>query len=110
MAMTAAAARVLARLEERSTRERPELDALNASGAGSTRAAAPRLMLDVGPDVGRFLNLLIRRTPEPRVVEIGGSVGYSTIWLADAAAATGGEVISIENDDGKVEELRRNVT
>ncbi|MFI0408071.1 O-methyltransferase [Actinomadura sp. 3N508] len=109
MVMATDAGRVLARLEERSARERPELDTLNAQGARYTRAAAPRLMLDVGPDVGRLLNTLVRRGRARRVVEIGGSVGYSTIWLADAVADTGGSLVTIEADAGKVAELRRNV-
>lgn len=108
--LTSTAARdVLARLEDRSDSERSELDALNALGAAHTRAAAPRLMLDVGPAVGRLLNTLVRVTQARRVVEIGGSVGYSTIWLAEAAAETGGEVVSIEKDSGKAKELTQNV-
>lgn len=109
MITSPAAAQILARLDERSARERPELDALNARGAPYTRQAAPRLMLDVGSDVGKLLNILARLTQARCVVEIGGSVGYSTIWLAAAAAETGGEVISIEPDQGKVRELRRNL-
>lgn len=100
---------VLTELEERSRRERPELDALNAQGAGATRAAAPRLMLDVGPDVGRLLNLLARVLDARHVVEVGGSSGYSTVWLAEAVATTGGRVTSIEIDAGKSEEQRRNL-
>lgn len=102
--------RVLTELEERSQRERPELDALNEQGAGATRAAAPRLMLDVGPDVGRLLNLLARVLDARHVVEIGGSTGYSTVWLAEAVGATGGRVTSIEIDPAKSEEQRRNLT
>jgi predicted O-methyltransferase YrrM len=100
---------VLARLEERSRREETELRELNARGAKWTRAAAPRLMLDVGPDVGRFLNILVRAACARMVVEVGGSVGYSTIWLAEAVADTGGQVVSIEPDSGKAEELRDNL-
>jgi predicted O-methyltransferase YrrM len=107
--MTEAASRVLSRLEERSRRERPELDALNAKGAACTRAAAPHLMLDVGPDVGRLLNVLARTAQARRVVEIGGSVGYSAIWLAAAVAEHGGEVISIEKDPGKAAEMQHNL-
>lgn len=109
MLTSATAAEVLARLDKRSASERSELEALNAKGASFTREAAPRLMLDVGADVGKFLNILARTTSAKRAVEIGGSVGYSTIWLAAAMAATGGEVVSIEPDQGKVAELSRNL-
>lgn len=106
---TASAADVLASLEDRSRTERAELERLNNIGAAATRVAAPQLMLDVGPDVGRLLNALVRITGAKQVLEIGGSVGYSTIWLADALASTGGRVISTEIDPGKVEQLRDNV-
>lgn len=106
---TATAADVLVTLEDRSRNERAELDRLNSIGAAATRAAAPQLMLDVGPDVGRLLNALVRIIGAKQVLEIGGSVGYSTIWLADAAAALGGHVISTETDPGKAEQLRNNV-
>jgi predicted O-methyltransferase YrrM len=36
-------------------------------------------------------------------------VGYSTIWLADAAAAVDGQVLSVEPDPGKAAQLRDNV-
>lgn len=109
MILSATADAVLDRLEKRSRAERPELDELNLRGAKWTRDAAPRLMLDVGPDVGRLLNLLVRTTGAKEVVEIGGSVGYSTVWLASAVAETGGRVVSIETDDGKVEQLQQNL-
>jgi predicted O-methyltransferase YrrM len=99
----------LTALEERSRRERPELDGLNAQGAAATRAAAPRLMLDVGPDVGRLLNLLARILAARHIVEVGGSSGYSTVWLAEAVASSGGRVTSIEIDSGKAAEQRENL-
>jgi predicted O-methyltransferase YrrM len=66
-------------------------------------------MLDVGPDVARLLAVLVRGRSKPTVVELGSSVGYSTIWLADAARATGGRVFSIEPDAGKVAQARANL-
>ncbi|GAA1931283.1 O-methyltransferase [Streptantibioticus ferralitis] len=107
--MTPEMSRVLARLEHRSEGERAELERLNAAGAGHTRAAAGQLMLDVGPDVGRLLAMLVRCRTNPTVVEVGSSVGYSTIWLADAVRAAGGRVHSIEPDTGKVAQARDNL-
>jgi len=85
----------LTKLEERSRRERPELAELNARG--------------VGPDVGRLLNLLARVLRARHVVEIGGSCGYSTIWLAEAVAGSQGRVTSIEIDSQKAAEQRENL-
>jgi predicted O-methyltransferase YrrM len=43
------------------------------------------------------------------VLEIGGSRGYSTIWLAAGVRTLGGRVLSLENDPAKAEAWRRNV-
>lgn len=67
-------------------------------------------MLDVGPEVGLFLNTLVRAVGARTVVEIGGSVGYSTVWLAEAVHATGGRLYSIEVDKDKQDEQRANLT
>ncbi len=37
------------------------------------------------------------------VVELGASRGYSSIWLAAAARACGGSVVSLEADPAKCE-------
>ena len=100
---------VLHRLDDRARTEATELDALNALGPEHVRAAAARLMLDVGPEVGALLNVLVRCSGARRIVEVGGSIGYSTIWLAEAASATGGTVVSIEPDEAKLAEQRENL-
>jgi predicted O-methyltransferase YrrM len=43
------------------------------------------------------------------VLEVGGSRGYSTIWLAAGARLLGGRVLSLEHDPAKCEAWRRNV-
>ena len=43
------------------------------------------------------------------MLEIGGSRGYSTIWLAAAARYLGGRVLSLDHDPLKVEAWRRNI-
>jgi len=43
------------------------------------------------------------------VLEIGGSRGYSTIWLAAGARILGGTVVSLEHDPAKCEAWRRNI-
>jgi predicted O-methyltransferase YrrM len=53
---------------------------------------------NVEPDTAELLAILIRATRPERVLELGTSNGYSTLWLADAAEATGGSVTSIEID------------
>lgn len=58
-------------------------------------------MLNLEPDTAQFLHIFIRSSRRTRLLEIGTSNGYSTIWLAWAASVTGGQVISIDRDAHK---------
>jgi predicted O-methyltransferase YrrM len=88
---------VLARLEEEESRERE---------AG----VPPReRSLAVGPESGRLLFALVAPNAGCEVLEIGGSRGYSTIWLAAAARILGGRVVSLEQDPRKIEAWRGNI-
>ena len=49
-------------------------------------------------EAGQFLNLLVKATRAINILEVGTNDGYTTLWLAEAAAATGGKVITIERD------------
>jgi len=51
---------------------------------------------NVEPETAAMLGVLVRAMGAPRVLEIGTSNGYSTIWLGDAAEAVGGRVVSLE--------------
>ena len=59
-------------------------------------------MLNITRDTGEFLAVLVRATVARRVLEIGTSNGYSTLWLASAARAIGGAVTTVELSDYKV--------
>jgi predicted O-methyltransferase YrrM len=58
-------------------------------------------MLNLEPDTAQFLHILIRSSRRTRLLEIGTSNGYSTIWLAWAARATGGHITSIDRNADK---------
>lgn len=58
-------------------------------------------LLAIGPETGRLINILARSIEAPTILEIGTSYGYSGIWLAEAARATGGRVITMELHDYK---------
>ena len=73
-----------------------ELEHFGASNDGAT-AERSRRMLNITRDTGEFLSLLVRATLARRVLEIGTSNGYSTLWLAEAARAIGGAVTTVEN-------------
>jgi caffeoyl-CoA O-methyltransferase len=63
----------------------------------------------VAPTTGRFLFALVAPQNGCEVLEIGGSRGYSSIWLAAGARILGGRVLSLEHDPAKCEAWRRNV-
>lgn len=58
-------------------------------------------MLNLEPETAHFLYLLLRSSQRKHILEIGTSNGYSTIWLAWAAAQNGGHVISIDRYEHK---------
>ncbi|MCO1655133.1 O-methyltransferase [Pseudonocardia humida] len=61
------------------------------------------------PDAGRFLWFLVQSLHATTIVEIGTSRGVSTLWLAAAARATGGRVVTIDTDATVQEHARRSV-
>ncbi len=79
-----------------------ELEQFGKANDGAT-TERPRRMLNITRDTGEFLAVLIRATLARRVLEIGTSNGYSTLWLASAARAIGGAVTTVEVSDYKIE-------
>ena len=88
---------VLARLEDEDRAERE---------AGVPAARRSR---QVAPATGRFLFALAASQPGVEVLELGGSRGYSSIWLAAGARVLGGHVVSLERDPEKCAAWRTNV-
>ena len=88
---------VLARLEEEDAEER--------------RIALPasERSRQVNVTTGRFLFSLVAPQADCEVLEIGGSRGYSTIWLAAGVRNLGDRVLSLEHDPRKIEAWRRNI-
>jgi predicted O-methyltransferase YrrM len=65
-------------------------------------------MLNITPDTGEFLAVLVKAMGARRILEIGTSNGYSTLWLADAASSLGGHVTTVEMAAPKITMARRN--
>jgi caffeoyl-CoA O-methyltransferase len=97
MALSPAARQVLERLEREDAEER-RLDKPREERARQ-----------VTPATGRILFALAAGRQGCKVLEIGGSRGYSAIWLAAAAALGGGGVVSLENDPRKATAWRANI-
>jgi predicted O-methyltransferase YrrM len=74
------------------------LDELYAAGREHDAQQADRLarLRNLEPETGELLALLVRATGAQRVLELGTSNGYSTLWLAAAVRDTGGTVTSVE--------------
>jgi predicted O-methyltransferase YrrM len=87
------------------------LDEFSAFGkANDTRETArPRLMLNITPDTGRLLWILVRLARPRRILEVGTSNAYSTIWIADAARAVGARVVTLEVNPNKARLARQNL-
>ena len=88
---------VLARLEAEDADER-------ARGLPSEERSR-----QVARTTGQFLFGLVAPQTDCEVLEIGGSRGYSTIWIAAGVRHLGGRVLSLESDPAKCAAWRRNV-
>ena len=66
-------------------------------------------LLSVGVETAVFLNTLAKSAKAKVILEIGTSYGYSTVWLAEAARANGGIVMTLENDVQKADYARQQI-
>ena len=96
--------RVLAEYERRAEEEQRRT---NLASPGTN---LDELLLSVGREAGTLLYLLATGAQSRRILELGTSYGYSTVWLAAAARASGGKVVSLELRDFKIEHARQALT
>ncbi len=61
---------------------------------------------NIEPESALFLAMQIRIQQSKKILEIGTSTGYSTLWLADAAQVTGGQVITLEIDEKRTQQAK----
>ena len=88
---------VLARLEREDADERER------------RVPAAQRARQVAPATGRFLFALVAPQTACEVLEIGGSRGYSALWLSAGVRYLGGRVLSLEHDPQKIDAWRSNI-
>lgn len=100
-----AVARVHAEYAQRDAEEQ----AMFAAQGDAAFARRDEFLLPVGPEVGWFLHSLILARRPARILELGTSYGYSTLFLADAARQIGASLITIDLADYKQAEARSNL-
>ena len=87
------------------------LDELYAHGRAHDEGLDDRLQRfrNVEPETAELLGVFVRTMAATRVLEIGTSNGFSTIWLGDAAEAVAGTVLSLEIEAERTAEARDNL-
>ena len=90
-------AAVYARYAEREVADDARIRELGSAGF----AVRDQFLLPVGPEVGAFLHALILARRPRRILELGTSYGYSTLFLADAARTVGARLVTMELADYK---------
>jgi len=84
---------VLDRYNQRAAAEAEEWASADRSRVHAWR---DKYLLHVGEEVANFLRDLAIARKATRIVELGTSYGYSTLFLADAARVTGGRLLSFD--------------
>ena len=102
--MDAAIAGVLAEYEKRGAEEHKLRD---QTGMDKWLDRRDEFLIAVGPATGQLLNILAKSIKAKTILELGTSYGYSTVWLAEAARATGGKLITLDKADYKHDYARK---
>ena len=90
---------VISRLNRQSNRER----------SGRVKVAPDQEMLAITADTGIFFSILLKAIKAKRILEVGTSAGFSTLWFADAMGKNHStRVITIEMNPQKVERALKN--
>ena len=87
-----------------------KIDALYQQFQAHDQAHSDRLKRyrNIEPESAELLNVLIRAQQSKRILEIGTSTGYSTLWLAYAAQATLAKITTLEIDAERSELAHQN--
>ena len=66
-------------------------------------------LLPIGIATATVINILIKESKCRKLLEVGTSYGYSTLWLAEAARATEGQLVTLELQATKAEHARTQI-
>ncbi len=98
--------KVLSKLEEQANLERSD----------ESTVTHDERMLAITTDTGMFFNIILRAMKARKILEIGTSAGYSTLWFADAikqnnpSDTTRKPIITIDENPSKVQRANKNFT
>lgn len=83
---------------------------LKKFGEENDRTVATRAekMLNITGETGLLIGMLIRAWKPGRILEVGTSNGYSTIWWADALTDPGQVLVTLEANPAKVAQAIEN--
>jgi len=87
--------------EEYRARHRQENERLGGMAPSEVGAKRDEFLLPVGEDAAWFLHALILARRPGRILELGTSYGYSTLFLASAARDCGAKVVTVDLDGTK---------
>jgi len=97
--------KVLSKLGEQANKER----------WGEVMAPPEDRMLAITADTGMFFNIMLKAMQARRILEIGTSTGYSTLWFADAVkqsnhnnTETEKPIITIDENHSKIQRASEN--
>jgi predicted O-methyltransferase YrrM len=83
-----------------------ELEQIDASHRSKGTPRLERLR-QIPPETGRFVALMAVMAPAGRMIEIGTSGGYSTLWLSLACRHSGRTITTFEILEGKADIARK---
>ncbi len=89
---------VLKKLDKRSELEKSEKIQVNHD----------ERMLTISNETGEFFNILLKAMKAKRILEVGMSVGFSTLWFVDAILANNGKIVTIEENLDKITRAKKN--
>jgi len=91
--------RILKKLEKQEIYEREN----------TTNVQQSEKMLAITRNIGLFYNILLRGVNAKKILEIGTSTGYSTLWFAEAISEkNGSKIITIDQDEKKIVRAKKN--
>lgn len=77
-------------------REKAENKLKREIGFDKDHSRRDEFLLSVGRSSAELLNILVKSLKPKIILEVGGSYGYSTVWLAEAAQSVGGKLVTLE--------------